>query len=116
MCDTPLNASGIMADFWVGGTMTFTIAVLNANFKILLLSYKYSVLHIFCILLSLIVYYISFVIPNSSSPTSNLYHVLNNQQRAGAYYLAIIVIVVVTTIFELGIIRYNGKFRSYTQL
>ena len=75
MSPAAFNPNGWMADFWIAGSMTLTLAVFVANFKILLFSSKNSVLSISIIIGSILVYFISFIILNIYE-TSDLYAIL----------------------------------------
>ena len=64
--------AGWTAWFWYAGSMTYTAAVLVANFKIFIMSYSHSFLSIFCIVGS-IAYYFGNVAVLDGVPKSELY-------------------------------------------
>ena len=69
------NPNGWMADFWVCGSMSLTLSVFVSNLKIFLFSCKNSVLSISILALSILVYFLSFILLNIYD-TSDLFAIL----------------------------------------
>lgn len=56
--------------------MTFTLAVLNANFKVLIMTYKNCVATMFWIFASIMLYYIIFVLYDNGLETTDVFGTL----------------------------------------
>ena len=67
--------NGWTADFWVAGSMTYTLAILVANFKIFIFSYSHCFLTMFSIFGG-IGYYLGNVAVLDGIPNSDLYDTL----------------------------------------
>ena len=65
-----------MSSFWVAGSMTFTLAVINANIKIIIMSFMNCVVTLFFVVGSIIFYYVVFIIYDNGLKTTDVYGTL----------------------------------------
>jgi len=101
-----VNQDSMEADFWFSGSMTFSLAVIIANLKIFLFSYKNSVLSVSIVIGSIVVYFLSFDFLNAIL-FSEQYQILTRLFGSWYFWFGLLLIVVVTTFIDLGFTRHN---------
>ena len=76
MSQRAISEDGYMSSFWVAGSMTFTLAVINANIKIIIMSFMNCVVTLFFVVGSIIFYYVVFIIYDNGLKTTDVYGTL----------------------------------------
>jgi len=105
-----------MSSFWVAGSMTFTLAVINANIKIIIMSFMNCVVTLFFVVGSIIFYYVVFIIYDNGLKTTDVYGTLTIAETSGAYWMGLLLIVSVTNFFDFAIHKYFDLTKDKPEL
>lgn len=101
-------SDGLIGDFWASGTMVFALCVMLANFKIIIISNSYSILSIFMIILSCLLFLFSFLI-FSEFKSSELYKMAYNLLSIPSFYYGSFLILVSTSLMDYAHEMYLSK-------
>jgi len=90
------SSTGYLADFWLSGSLVFSIAVLNVNIKILLMSYTHNMLIHLSLFGTIALYYISLVGLSYFRQSSEYFGVWQVCLGSPLYWAACFIIVFLT--------------------
>ncbi|EGR30728.1 phospholipid-translocating p-type flippase family protein, putative [Ichthyophthirius multifiliis] len=84
------NQKGYSLNFWSSGTMVFSLAVLNANIKVIIISSDHSFASLFFNFGSIVVYIGTVLIIDIMFKTSNIYRIILQQKQQFIYIIYVI--------------------------
>jgi len=105
MQNISLNQTGYIADFWISGSLVFSLAVFNVNFKIFVMSYTRNMLIMLSLWGTLALYYLCLIFVANRRVTSEYYGILKISQRSMYYWATIVIILLITNGFDMVMAR-----------
>jgi len=101
MQNISLNEHGYLADFWISGSMVFSLAVFNVNFKIFIMSYTRNMLIMLSLWGTLALYYLCLLFISHRRVASEYFGIIKIAQHSYYYWLAIAIILIITNGFDM---------------
>jgi len=107
MQNIALNEHGYLPDFWISGSMVFSLAVFNVNFKIFIMSYTRNMLIMLSLWGTLALYYLCLLFISHRRVASEYFGIIKIAQQSHYYWFTLAIILIITNGFDMLMGRIN---------